>query len=127
MLNEIFKGMDNAAEIINDNFDKLSFEKRTDENGTYVSQEGGVTIMTRKVTITQGGSRETFSYPLIAEEANIFCGYSYNGTLGSASTVELLKNLEVSNHSSNTGWEVRATPATSDYNGMTLTLVAIFI
>src|SRR5699024_9095946 len=49
MLNEIFKGMDNAAEQINENFEQLDVEVGEEENGRWCKFPSGLAICTKEV------------------------------------------------------------------------------
>src|SRR5699024_4956273 len=56
MLNEIFKGMDNAAEQINENFKALDVEVGENENGYYAKFENGLSLCWREVTFVRESS-----------------------------------------------------------------------
>ena len=43
-MNEIFKGMDNAAEMIDENFKDLQYERGTNDDGTYIKFGDGTLI-----------------------------------------------------------------------------------
>ena len=49
MLHEIFKGMDNAAEQIDENFKQLDVEVGEDENGRWYKFPSGLAICTKEV------------------------------------------------------------------------------
>ena len=63
MLNEIFKGMDNAAEMINENFKALDAEVGENENGYYAKFENGLGLCWREVTFVRGSSSEAGNFP----------------------------------------------------------------
>ena len=74
MLNEIFKGMDNAAEVIHQNFQQLDYEEGSNENGSWrkysdgrLEVEHNLTISTSNLTFLQTGqifySNMTWIFP----------------------------------------------------------------
>lgn len=76
MLHEIFKGMDNASEAINENFEKLGFELKSNENGTYFKHASGLVLVFGndlvKIPSTSGvGVRITFPITF-ASEPDVF-------------------------------------------------------
>lgn len=63
MLHEIFKGMDNAAEQINENFKALDVEVGENEDGYYAKFENGLGLCWREVTFVRGSSSEVGNFP----------------------------------------------------------------
>ena len=55
-MNEIYKGMDNAAEQINENFEMLGFEFDTNNDGNYLRLPGGVQICWGKTVVLASSS-----------------------------------------------------------------------
>ena len=55
-MNEIFKGMDNAAEMINENFEKTNVEISENENGYYMKFGNGFAICWREITFNRDTS-----------------------------------------------------------------------
>ena len=51
MLNEIFKGMDNAAEQINENFEAVEMKRGKNESGEYVKYANGWLITHQELTL----------------------------------------------------------------------------
>ena|SRR5690625_2778788 len=102
MLNEIFKGMDNAAEMINGNFEKLDVEVGENENGTWVIFNSGLQICFQNIVLpyensTRLSRRWTYPKPFgskvvtfISREAEVgvdaarFATYGINPELESA-------------------------------------------
>ena|SRR5690625_3915778 len=56
MLNEIFKGMDNAAEMIDSNFKKVGYEHEKTEDGEYIKFANGFAICWREITFNRSTS-----------------------------------------------------------------------
>lgn len=73
---EIVKGMANASEAINENFEKLGFELQSNENGTYFKHASGLVLAFGndlvKIPSTSGdGVRITFPIAF-ASEPDVF-------------------------------------------------------
>ena len=83
MLNEIFKGMDNAAELINENFEKTNVEIAENENGYYVKFGNGFVICWREITFNRDTSVgvDNVPKPIVFEQT-----YPVIGGVGPASS-----------------------------------------
>lgn len=69
MLNKIEKGMSNAAEKINENFEALGFESGENENGTWAKFPDGTMICRREVQLDfKTTGQENFDFPVTFEE-----------------------------------------------------------
>jgi|SRR5690625_1833291 len=64
MLHEIFKGMDNAAEAINDNFEQVDIIQGQNENGSYVKFGNGLIVAWFKMTDTHTHATYEWTYPI---------------------------------------------------------------
>ena len=85
MLNEIFKGMDNAAEQINENFKALDAEVSENENGYYAKFENGLGLCWREVTFVRGSSSDVGTFPkpiTFKNEMPLFGGISSSSSTG---------------------------------------------
>ena len=59
-MNEIYKGMDNAAEQINENFEMLGFEFDSNNNGNYLRLPGGVQICWGNTIVLSSSSSSSY-------------------------------------------------------------------
>ena len=85
MLHEIFKGMDNAAEQINENFKALDAEVGENENGYYAKFENGLGLCWREVTFVRGSSGDVGAFPKPITFKNgmpLFGGISSSSSVG---------------------------------------------
>lgn len=62
-MNEIYKGMDNAAEQINDNFESLKPEYGSNENGEYWKYPDGRLICTGDIEYDRSNPEVTTGFP----------------------------------------------------------------
>ena len=67
MLHEIFKGMDNAAEQINENFEMVAVERGDTANGEYIKYANGLVVCTHAIT---RNARINQPYGALYREAN---------------------------------------------------------
>ena len=84
-MNEIYKGMDNAAEQINENFKALDAEVGENEDGYYAKFENGLGLCWREVTFVRGSSSGvgTFSKPITFKTGiPLFGGISSSASAG---------------------------------------------
>lgn len=64
MLHEIFKGMDNAAELINENFESVKIKHGQNEKGSYVVLGNGLKVAWFTITKVHTGSTYQWDYPI---------------------------------------------------------------
>lgn len=62
-MNEILKGMDNAAEKINENFEVLGFESGENNNGSYIRFGNGLQICWGSADFERGSSELLIETP----------------------------------------------------------------
>ena len=130
-MNEIYKGMDNAAEKINENFEALGFESGENENGTWTKFPDGTMICTFRGTIRVGDfGRIGWSFPKSFTEVlyvNAGTDYENRGSWDNHVITPRFSNL---NHSS--AQFTVGKRATTDYkdvpaNGTDIEVTAIAI
>lgn len=76
MLHEIFKGQDNAAEMIDENFKDVDYELHSNESGQYIIFANGFAICWREVEIDRSLTGQTGIAKPIVFESPIFGGIS---------------------------------------------------
>ena len=111
-MNEIYKGMDNAAEQINENFQGLLFESGENENGTWTKFPDGTMICRREIQLDFGTTgQENFDFPVTFEEYPLILTGIREGTYGPY--VNFITNMVVGVDDKYSRWQVTKTK-TSD-------------
>ena len=111
-MNEIFKGMDNAAEQINENFQGLLFESGENENGTWTKFPDGTMICRREVQLDfKTTGQENFDFPVTFEEYPLILTGIREGT--NPAYVSFITNMVVGVDDKYSRWQVTKTK-TSD-------------
>ena len=111
-MNQIFKGMDNAAEQINENFQELLFESGENENGTWTKFPDGTMICRREVQLDfKTTGQENFDFPVTFEEYPLILTGIREGT--NPAYVSFITNMVVGVDDKYSRWQVTKTK-TSD-------------
>lgn len=108
MLNEIMKGMDNAAEKINENFQNGSIiESGSTVDGYWARYGDGRQVCVRTVTVDSnigtGGSAASFEYP--KPFIDVPSGSYSIASSGSAALSNMFKNVVL--FTTDTDWQLR--------------------
>lgn len=120
MLNEIIKGMDNAAEAINENFEKLDSELVVDGNNYYVKFENGFQVcwaiavgINQDIGASGGSYTKPFSAPFVGRVA---VGFSAAYSVNSHARTQGLDTLTAHGSSDLQEWQLRSTSNTAVLN-----------
>ena len=120
MLNEIFKGMDNAAEVINENFESVEINEVINDQEGYLEFPGGTVVCFMREELLDAPKNTTVEFPVTFKEPPIVVTSAYRpgGYNDYATMIKTLTNSYVS-------ITPVVTNSGSPSSGITATVVAI--